>query len=193
MKVTSYVVGLQLLSECSITGIVVSLHSSVVNHAVAMIVPDVVEFAELKGNSALSTKAGKLIAKGNFNKFLICSNKPTYEDLEENDLCNPSLLKQYATFLVSHYVTKDDKPLMCDSAKQYVSGVFMAIQERYPENRFYNSNVQNHEWYAKLRNDIEDEVTLRCIEVGEEVASKSFPVGRDTLRGICCHLLRENK
>lgn len=154
-----------------------------------MVVPDVVECRKLRG-IAPSTVAGKRIAKGNFNKFLVVIGKDLYEDLDEYTLCDPALLRKNATYLVEHYVTKDDKHLMCDSAKQYISGVFMAVQERFPDNRYYNSNVQTHEWYAKLRSYLDGEITLRCIQVGEEVASKSYPIGRNLLKDICFHLRR---
>ena len=35
-------------------------------------------------------------------------------------------------------------------------------------------------------------ITLRCLEVGEEVASKPFPVGRDVPNSISSFYLREN-
>ena len=140
-----------------------------------------IEFRELTGNTAPSTVLGKKIAKANFNKFLVLSGNELLEELDEETLCDPSLLRKYATYLVEHYVTKDDKHLMCDSAKQYISGVFVSIQERFPRNVYYDTGAQVHNWYARLRSDLDNEITLRCIELGEEVASKSYPVGRELL------------
>ena len=149
------------------------------------------EFKELKGNTAPSTVAGKKIAKANFNKFLVITGNDALEDMTEEKLCDPSLLRKYATYLVEHYVTKEDKPLMCDSAKQYISGAFNTIRDRHPGSESYRAGII-HDWYSKMRQDLDAEITLRCIEVGEEVASKSFPVGRDVLNDISSFYLREN-
>ena len=149
------------------------------------------EFRELKGNTAPSTVAGKKIAKANFNKFLVITGNDALEDMTEENLCDPSLLRKYATFLVEHYVTKEDKPLMCDSAKQYISGAFNTIRDHHPGNENYKAGIV-HDWYTKMRQDLDAEITLRCIELGEEVASKSYPVGRDILNGISSFYLREN-
>ena len=111
--------------------------------------------------------------------------------MTEENLCDPSLLRKYATILIENYVTKDDKPLMCDSAKQYISGAFNTIRDHHPGNENYKLGIV-HEWYSKMRHDLDAEITLRCIELGEEVASKSYPVGRDILNGISSFYLREN-
>ena len=99
------------------------------------------EFRELKGNTAPSTIAGKKIAKSNFNKFLVITGNDALEDMTEEKLCDPSLLRKYATYLVEHYVTKDDKPLMCDSAKQYISGAFNTIRDRHPGSESYRAGI----------------------------------------------------
>ena len=39
---------------------------------------------------------------------------------------------------------------------------------------------------------MESEITLRCIELGVEVASKSIPLGREKLKDICSFYLGEN-
>ena len=103
-----------------------------------------VEFRELTGNTAPSTVLGKKIAMANFKKFLVLSGNELLEELDKETLCDPSLLRKYATYLVEHYVTKDDKHLMCDSAKQYISGVFVSIQERFPRNVYYDTGAQVH-------------------------------------------------
>lgn len=87
------------------------------------------------------------------------------DDIEEQELCNPALLRRYATFLVDHFVTGDDDRLMCDSAKQYLSGVYNVIKLRFPLNANYTAC--GSEWYKKLRKDITSQITLRCIELGE--------------------------
>ena len=87
------------------------------------------------------------------------------DDIEEQELCNPALLRRYAAFLVDHFVTCDDDRLMCDSAKQYLSGVYNVIKLRFPLNANYTA--RGSEWYKKLRKDITSQITLRSIELGE--------------------------
>ena len=43
-----------------------------------------------------------------------------------------------------------------------------------------------------MRHDLDAKIALRCIELGEEVGSKSYPVGRSILNGISSFHLREN-
>ena len=49
------------------------------------------EFRQLTGNTAVSTVAGKRIARCNFNMFLAISGLDVLQDLPENTLCDPTL------------------------------------------------------------------------------------------------------
>ena len=81
-------------------------------------------------------------------------------------------------FLVDHYfVSGEDERLMCDSAKQYLSGVYNVIKTRYPSNSNYTA--AGSEWYKKLRKDLNSQITLRCIELGKGSTSKSLNVERN--------------
>ena len=117
-----------------------------------------------------------------FSKFLSVTASTNIKDIGEQELCNPYLLRKYANYLVNHFVTGDDERLMCDSAKQYLSGVFNVIKLRFPSNPNYTA--AGSEWYKKLRKDLKSQITLRCFELGEELASKSFPIGWDILKDI---------
>jgi hypothetical protein len=150
-----------------------------------------VVFAELTGGNAPATEKGKTSALKVFVVFLAAAGYSTnLKDMEEEKLCDPALLRRFATYMVDHFLTGDNAPLMCDSAKQYLSGVFTVIKTRFPSNQNYTS--AGSEWYKTLRKELNSRIVLRCIEFGEEVASKSYPVGRDLLREISQHLLQLN-
>ena len=123
------------------------------------------EISELTGGNASATIRGKLSASKTFSQFLTAAAATNINDIEEQELCDPALLRRYATFLVDHFVTGDDERLMCDSAKQYLSGVYNVIKLRFPLNANYTA--AGSEWYKKLRKDIGNQITSRCIELGE--------------------------
>ena len=123
------------------------------------------EIRELTGGNAIATIRGKISASNSFSQFLNVAAGTSIDDIEEQELCNPALLRRYATFLVDHFVTGDDDRLMCDSAKQYLSSVYNVIKLRFPLNANYTAG--GSEWYKKLRKDITSQITLRCIELGE--------------------------
>ena len=80
------------------------------------------EIRELTGGKAISTIRGKISASNCFSQFLNVAAATSIDNIEEQELRNPALLRRYATFLVDHFVTGDDDRLMCDSAKQYLCG-----------------------------------------------------------------------
>lgn len=152
----------------------------------------VMEFEPMVGNTAPNTVAGKNVAKKCFNKFLALTGSNFIEVLDEVALCSPILLAKFGTFLAEHYVTKDDNLLMCDSACQYLSGIFNCIQDRFPANEYYDRSSTAHPWYSDLRLALRKTISLRCQMLGDEIASKSFPIGRELLRKIAIKLLHGN-
>ena len=123
------------------------------------------EIRELTGGNAIATIRGKVSASNSFSQFLNVAAATNINEIEEQELCDPALLRRYATFLVDHFVTGEDEHLMCDSAKQYLSGVYNVIKLRFPSNANYTAG--GGEWYKKLRKDTANQITLRCIELGE--------------------------
>ena len=133
---------------------------------------------ELTGSNAIATIKGKICASHTFTQFLNVAAATNIDDIEEQELCDPALLRRYATFLVDHYfVSGEDERLMCDSAKQYLSGVYNVIKTRYPSNSNYTA--KGSEWYKKLRKDLKSQITLRCIELVKGSTSKSLNVERN--------------
>ena len=123
-----------------------------------------IEIVELTGGNALATVRGELAAKKNFEKFLTVATTTNLKDIGEEELCNPALLRRYATFMVDHFVTGDDARLMCDSVKQYLSGIFNVIKTRHPSNP--NFTASGNDWYKQLRKNIDNKVNLRCFKLG---------------------------
>jgi hypothetical protein len=152
---------------------------------------EVMVFEIMEGGTAPSTLAGKKIATKCFNLFLGLMGLASMLLLTEIVLCDESLLARFATFLAKYYVKDDDKHLMCGSALQYMSGVFNCIQDLFSNNPSY-SKKDLHPWYTELRQILEREISLRCQLLGEEIASKSYPIGRDQLREIVTWLLNQN-
>jgi hypothetical protein len=148
-------------------------------------------FEIMEGGTAPSTKAGKKIAVKCFDLFLSLMGLCSILLLTEIVLCDESLLARFATFLAKYYVKDDDKHLMCGSALQYMSGVFNSIQDLWPNNANY-SKTSLHPWYKELRHVLEREISLQCILLGEEIASKSYPIGWVQLREIVTVLLHQN-
>ena len=58
-----------------------------------------IEIVELTGGNALATVRGELAAKKNFEKFLTVATTTNLKDIGEEELCNPALLRRYATFM----------------------------------------------------------------------------------------------
>ena len=106
------------------------------------------EIRELTGGNAIATIRGEISASNGFSQFLNVAAAASIDDIEEQELCNPALLRRYATFLVDHFVIGDDDRLMCDSAKQYLSGIYNVIKLRFPLNTNYTAG--GSEWYKKL-------------------------------------------
>ena len=120
-----------------------------------------------KGGDASKTKQGKKQAKSCFDLFTssLLVPLPSFDLLNEEQLCNISLMRKFGTYLIT--TARDSRAgelLMRDSALQYMSGVKTAAFERFPDNQMFKKG--HDDWYSALRGDIEKKISNRCNELG---------------------------
>jgi hypothetical protein len=133
------------------------------------------------GGTKKSTVSGKSSAVKIFDKFIQTLGEQfasfNFHTISEDILTQKELFQKFATYLfddeaeweevvyageginnVPHYVQINEvalssTQLRCNTALQYLSGVFMEIQKRYPGNKDFKNLAMyngNHLWYTKV-------------------------------------------
>jgi len=119
--------------------------------------------------------------------------------LVENQICDQSMLKQFASFLVDHAISeKTFDVFKGGTSLQYMSHMVTLISQKWPQNENYkemqtsNSSHPGPKWITEVRESLKKEIQRRCIDTGEKYSDTSEPIGRNLLLQTCKELLKQN-
>ena len=139
-----------------------------------------------------STIAGQFSAKQHFDNFVSYKNivgKTSMDNLAEAELCSITIWQEFGTYLSEIALnTKTGDLLKWGTAKQFFSGAKTVAKKRFPENNFW---LKQDDWYRPIIKDIEQTISVRCMELGVAVEDKSVGVGRAVLKNVFSCMLKE--
>ena len=131
------------------------------------------------GGQAKSTLNGKESATQHFVAYLTTKGKD-YFTLEENEICQESIIRQFGTYLITTAKTKAGKYLKRDTAYDYFGGAMQVLKKKFKDNNFLHGSTFST-IVTEVKGDILKLIARRNISDGDEITEKSKGIGRNVM------------